>query len=60
MKVRKQKNCFKCNETFSELFRIRLDQEKSWIFVCKSCLKERKSKSVFYQYGGTWKLRKAN
>ena len=60
MRIRRKKNCFKCNKNSSELFRVKLEQRKNWIFICKICLQESKTESLFYQYGGTWKFRKAN
>ena len=60
MRVREKKNCFRCNKNFYELFRVKIEQGKNWIFVCKSCLNESKINNLFYQYGGTWKLRKAD
>ena len=59
MRIRK-KHCFKCNESFFELFRCKNDSAGEWIFLCKICLKIIKEKSLFYQYGGTWKSKKKN
>ena len=57
MRIRKKK-CFKCNESFLELFRCKNDSAGEWIFLCKKCLQIIKKDSLFYQYGGTWKSKK--
>ena len=57
MRIRKKK-CFKCNESFLELFRCKNDSAAEWIFLCKICLQIIKKESLFYQYGGTWKSKK--
>ncbi|PPR42716.1 MAG: hypothetical protein CFH30_00462 [Alphaproteobacteria bacterium MarineAlpha8_Bin1] len=58
MRIREERNCFKCQKKFSELFRCKTDQKGNWYFLCKLCLDETKIDNIFYQYGGTWKSKK--
>lgn len=58
MRIREKRSCFKCDNSFSELFRCKLDESGSWFFICKDCLNNSKLNSLFYQYGGTWKAKK--
>ncbi len=58
MRIREKRNCFKCSDSFLELFRCKFDERGNWLFLCKSCLDESKGTNLFYQYGGTWKAKK--
>ena len=58
MRIREERKCFNCDQTFNELFRCRFDERGDWIMVCSLCLDESKTNSLFYQYGGTWKAKK--
>lgn len=58
MRHRNQRNCFKCDNLFSELYRCKFDERGNWVFMCKNCLEESKTDDIFYQYGGTWKSKK--
>ena len=50
MRIREERNCFKCDAPFTELFRCKLDERGDWIFICKECLEESKINNLFYQY----------
>ena len=48
--------CDECSSPSGELFRCRYNYKKKWMFLCKVCLAEIKTKySNTYQYGGTKK-----
>lgn len=53
MRIRENRNCFKSNKSFSELFRCKLDESGSWFLICKDYLNESKLNILFYQYGGS-------
>lgn len=50
----KTKQCEICKIEEIVLFRIKISNDKKWIFVCKSCCTI-SQKSENYTYGGTWK-----
>ena len=53
------KECFKCSNQKSVLYRCKYNEIKEWVFLCSECLKQ--IKNLFedtYQYGGTWKSKK--
>ena len=53
------KECNKCKNLKEVLYRCRFEKMKTWIFVCKICIKDiKKSFKYTYQYGGTWKSKK--
>ena len=58
MRIREQRNCFKCDTLFSELFRYRFDERGNWVMVYKKCLEESKKDDLFYEIGGAWKAKK--
>ena len=58
MRIREDKICFKCDQTFSELYRCKFDEKGNWVLLCKSCIEDSKINNIFYQYGGTWKAKK--
>ncbi len=60
MRIREERNCFKCDKSFKKLFRCRFDERGGWTFLCQNCLEDSKENSLFYQYGGTWKSKKIN
>jgi hypothetical protein len=49
------KNCEKCNNSYSILYRIQYKLPKKWIFACENCLIRVKKDNQNYVYGGTWK-----
>ena len=60
MRTRENRNCFRCDNLFNELYRCKVDESGNWIFLCRSCLQDSKVNNLFYQYGGTWKSEKRN
>jgi len=52
------KPCSRCNETNDVLYRVRIEEDGGWIFVCPACLGKVKPGNLHYQYGGTWKSKK--
>ena len=52
------KSCHQCSLQQDTLFRVRIQENKNWVFVCQDCLKIVKPDNPHYQYGGTWKNRK--
>jgi hypothetical protein len=52
------KACSRCDETKDVLYRVKVDSEGGWIFVCPVCLNKVKPDNKHYQYGGTWKSKK--
>ena len=49
------KSCHQCSFQQDTLFRVRIQENKNWIFVCQDCLKIVKQDNPHYQYGGIWK-----
>jgi hypothetical protein len=54
----RQKECSRCELERDTLFRVRIEKEGVWIFVCRDCLEKVKPENPHYQYGGTWKSKK--
>ncbi len=54
----RQKICGHCGLNFEVLYRVRLDQNLPWIFLCGSCQNNAKLEHKNYMYGGTWKASK--
>ena len=52
------KSCCRCQIEKPTLFRVRIEKDGDWIFICEACLNEVKPNNEHYQYGGTWKSRK--
>lgn len=52
------KPCSRCTETNDVLYRVRIEEDGDWIFVCLACLEQVKPANPHYQYGGTWKSKK--
>ena len=52
------KLCSRCEETSDVLYRVRMDEDGDWVFVCPVCLDQVKAGNPYYQYGGTWKSKK--
>ena len=52
------KPCSRCEKTNDVLYRVRIDEDGAWIFVCPACLDKVKPGNPHYQYGGTWKSKK--
>jgi len=52
------KSCDRCQSTNDTLYRVRIEQDGGWVFVCPPCLGEVKPENPYYQYGGTWKSKK--
>ena len=58
IQVRVMKSCHQCSLQQDTLFRIRIQENKNWVFVCQDCLKIVRPENPHYLYGGTWKNRK--
>jgi hypothetical protein len=56
---RELKLCDKCSKGESVLYRVRMQEQNPWLFVCASCQSIAKLQAA-YQYGGTWKQNKRN
>lgn len=54
----RQKPCDRCKAQCTALFRVRVEADGPWIFVCEACLEIVKPGNEHYRYGGTWKSRK--
>jgi len=54
----REKSCSRCWIVSDVLYRVRIEKDGDWIFVCPGCLGEVKPENPHYQYGGTWKSRK--
>ncbi len=54
----RSKPCGRCDQEKDTLFRVRIDKEGKWVFVCKVCIEVVKPNNEDYQYGGTWKSKK--
>lgn len=52
------KPCCRCEETKDVLYRVRIEAEGDWVFVCPTCLQRVKPGNPYYRYGGTWKSKK--
>ena len=52
------KACSRCDETNDVLYRVKVESNGDWIFVCPVCLDKVKPDNPQYQYGGTWKSKK--
>ncbi|MFN9436772.1 MAG: hypothetical protein ACK6DC_17770 [Planctomycetota bacterium] len=52
------KACQRCQRTDDTLYRVRVDESRTWIFVCSACLEIVKPGNPLYQSGGTWKSKK--
>ncbi|MBY6204522.1 hypothetical protein [Halomonas denitrificans] len=52
------KACGRCETIRDVLYRVRIDQDGEWVFLCPSCLPQVKPDNPHYRYGGTWKSRK--
>jgi len=48
----------RCEETCDVLYRVCIDEDGQWIFVCPACLENIKPGNPHYQYGGTSKSKK--
>jgi hypothetical protein len=53
------KLCDKCTKGELVLYRVRMQAQGPWLFVCTSCQSIAKLQAA-YQYGGTWKQAKRN
>jgi hypothetical protein len=56
---RELKLCDKCTKGDSVLYRVRMQTQDPWLFVCVNCQSIAKLQAA-YQYGGTWKQQKRN
>lgn len=52
------KACDRCEKAKDVLYRVRVEAEGNWIFVCPICLDAVRPNNPHYQYGGTWKSKK--
>ena len=50
----KTKDCYRCGEAHTTLYRVQVQKGKTWVFVCPACCEILK-KGPYYRYGGTWK-----
>ena len=54
------KECHFCKISKEVFYRCKYNNSKEWIFLCVKCLNHKKSNyQDKYQYGGTWKSKKA-
>ena len=58
MIIDEMKSCHKCSLQKDTLYRVRISENKVWVFVCSECMKIDKPHNPHYQYGRTWKNRK--
>lgn len=54
----RSKSCSRCQREHGTLFRVRVEKNGDWVFVCTGCLELVKPNNAEYQYGGTWKSKK--
>jgi hypothetical protein len=54
----REKECSGCKLLKDTLFRVRIERDGDWVFVCDDCLEKVKPNNPHYQYGGTWKSKK--
>lgn len=54
----RNKACTRCEKANEVLYRVRIEADSGWIFVCPACITEVKPDNPHYQYGGTWKSKK--
>jgi ribosome-binding protein aMBF1 (putative translation factor) len=59
IRERQLKSCDGCGTSEPVLYRIKVQFQEAWLFVCPSCQLKAKIKAG-YQYGGTWKQKKRN
>ena len=52
------KPCARRGPAASALYRVRVELDGPWIFVCEACLDAVKPDNPHYRYGGTWKAKK--
>ena len=52
------KSCHKCSLQKDTLYRVRIKENKIWVFIGSECMKIAKTDNPHYKYGGTWKNRK--
>lgn len=50
----KTKHCYTCKTETPVAYRVRLRDQKQWVFICKDCCTLERQKQG-YTYGGTWK-----
>ncbi len=55
---RREKACDRCGEVSPVLYRVQVEAEGPWIFVCRGCWDRVAPGNPAYRYGGTWKARK--
>ncbi|MBE9179424.1 hypothetical protein IQ268_12710 [Oculatella sp. LEGE 06141] len=58
MRSTRQKQCDRCSDSPSVLYRVQMDESGQWFFVCDRCLPTLKDNNSAYRYGGTWKAKK--
>lgn len=56
--AKRDKSCVECSEMPPTMYRVWVDSQSGWIFVCEDCLLALKAKHSSYRYGGTWKRNK--
>jgi hypothetical protein len=52
------KACDRCKEVAPVLYRVRLEPDQPWQFVCPNCWPQVSQGNPDYTYGGTWKGKK--
>jgi hypothetical protein len=56
---RQEKHCDGCLKNETVLYRIKVQLQDPWVFMCSACQSKVKEQPS-YQYGGTWKQSKRN
>ncbi|PSB54529.1 hypothetical protein [Chamaesiphon polymorphus] len=52
------KTCDRCQQLSDVLYRVRVERDGAWQFVCDRCWQTIDRTNLDYSYGGTWKARK--
>ncbi|MEM1304116.1 MAG: hypothetical protein AAGG46_04435 [Planctomycetota bacterium] len=58
VKRTRTKTCDRCDKAAGTLYRVRVEADGPWVFVCRECLEAVRPGNAAYQYGGTWKSKK--
>ena len=54
----RQKTCHHCAIFSQALYRVQLEVNLDWVFLCPNCRTKAELEFNGYRYGGTWKARK--
>ncbi|MCC0179010.1 hypothetical protein I4641_18745 [Waterburya agarophytonicola K14] len=53
----KSKLCDRCNNLADIRYRIKYQEQKTWVMVCPECWSQVSQNNPYYRYGGTWKAK---